>query len=59
MEHAKDHIFERVSVALDHDCSRRLYGMAVDEFGCHLKGELSVQESAGRVLRSGREVATE
>src|SRR6202043_961688 len=24
-----------------------------------LKGELSVQESAGRVLRSGREIATE
>ena len=60
LEHAKDHIFERVSVALDH--------MLLTEALRHgrgrirlsqLKGELGVQESAGRILRSGREVATE
>jgi len=60
MEHAKDHIFERVSVAVDHTLltealrhGRRRIRLS------QLKGELGVQESAGRILRSGREVATE
>ena len=60
LEHAKDHIFERVSVAQDHEllteALRHGRGrIRLDE----LKGELSVQESAGQVLRSGREIATE
>jgi len=59
LEHAQDHIFERVSVALDHEllteALRHGRGrIRLDD----LKGELSLQESAGKVLRSGREIAT-
>jgi conjugative relaxase-like TrwC/TraI family protein len=60
LDYAKDHIFERLSVAQDHEllteALRHGRGrIRLDE----LKGELSVQESTGRVLRSGREIATE
>ena len=60
LEHAKDHIFERVSVALDHVLLTEAlrHGRGRIRLG-QLKGELGVQESAGRILRSGREVATE
>ena len=60
LEHAKDHIFERVSVALDHKLLTEAlrHGRGRIRLS-HLKGELGVQESAGRILRSGREVATE
>ena len=60
LEHAKDHIFERVSVALDHTLLTEAlrHGRGRIRLS-HLKGELGVQESAGRILRSGREVATE
>ncbi len=60
LEHAKDHIFERVSVALDHMLLTEAlrHGRGRIRLS-HLKGELGVQESASRVLRSGREVATE
>jgi conjugative relaxase-like TrwC/TraI family protein len=60
LEHAKDHIFERVSVALDHMLLTEAlrHGRGRIRLS-HLKGELGVQESAGRILRSGREVATE
>jgi conjugative relaxase-like TrwC/TraI family protein len=59
LDYAKDHIFERVSVAQDHELLTEALrhgrgGMRLGE----LKGELSVQESAGRVLRSGRDIAT-
>jgi len=60
LEHAKDHIFERVSVAQDHELLTEAlrHGRGRIRLS-ELKGELGVQESAGRVLRSGREVATE
>ena len=60
LDYAKDHIFERVSVALDHELLTEAlrHGRGRIRLG-QLKGELGVQESAGRVLRSGREVATE
>jgi conjugative relaxase-like TrwC/TraI family protein len=60
LEHAKDHIFERVSVAVDHTLLTEAlrHGRGRIRLS-ELKGELGVQESAGRILRSGREVATE
>jgi conjugative relaxase-like TrwC/TraI family protein len=60
LEHAKNHIFERVSVALDHTLLTEAlrHGRGRIRLS-QLKGELGVQESASRVLRSGREVATE
>jgi conjugative relaxase-like TrwC/TraI family protein len=60
LEHAKNHIFERVSVAMDHTLLTEAlrHGRGRIRLS-QLKGELGVQESAGRILRSGREVATE
>jgi ATP-dependent exoDNAse (exonuclease V) alpha subunit len=59
LDYAKDHIFERVSVVQDHELLTEAlrHGRGRIRLG-ELKGELSVQESAGRVLRSRREVAT-
>jgi conjugative relaxase-like TrwC/TraI family protein len=60
LNHAKDHIFERVSVALDHELLTEALRHGRGRIRLNdLKGELSVQESAGSVLHSGREVATE
>jgi conjugative relaxase-like TrwC/TraI family protein len=60
LDHAKDHIFERVSVAPDHELLTEALRHGRGRIRLKdLKGELSVQEVAGRVLRSGREVATE
>src|SRR5208282_5033917 len=60
LEHAKNHIFERVSVALDHTLLTEALRHGRGRIRLrHLKGELGVQESTGRILRSGREVATE
>jgi conjugative relaxase-like TrwC/TraI family protein len=60
LEHAKAHIFERLSVATDHEvlteALRRGRGQIRLE---NLKGELALQESAGHILRDGREIATE
>ena len=60
LDHAKDHIFERVSVAQDHELLTEAlrHGRGRIRLS-HLKGELSVQEATGRILRSAREVATE
>ena len=59
LEHAQDHIFERVSVALDHELLTEAlrHGRGRIRLG-DLRGELNLQESAGKVLRSGREIAT-
>jgi conjugative relaxase-like TrwC/TraI family protein len=60
LDHAKDHIFERVSVAQDHELLTEALRHGRGQIRLsHLKGELSVQEAAGRILRSAREVATE
>src|SRR3984957_17400109 len=59
LDHAQEHIFERVSVALDHELLTEAlrHGRGRIRLG-DLKGELNLQESAGKVLRSGREIAT-
>jgi conjugative relaxase-like TrwC/TraI family protein len=59
LEHAQDHIFERVSVALDHELLMEALRHGRGRIRLtDLKGELNLQESAGKVLRSGREIAT-
>jgi len=59
LDHAKDHIFERVSVARDHELLTESLRHGRGRIRlAELKGEMSVQESSGRILRSGREVAT-
>ena len=59
LDYAKQHVFERVSVALDHEL---LTDALRDGRGridlVELKGEFSLEESAGRILRAGKEVAT-
>lgn len=59
LEYAQRHIFERVSVArVDEVLAEALrYGRGHVSVG-ELKGHLALQESAGTVLRAGREVAT-
>ena len=59
LEHAKAHVFERVSVAPDHALLTEAlrHGRGRVSFAA-LKGELAFEESSGKVLRSGREVAT-
>jgi ATP-dependent exoDNAse (exonuclease V) alpha subunit len=59
LDHAAEHIFERVSVAPDHELLTEALRHGRGRIRlAELKGELSLQESAGSVLRSGREVAT-
>src|SRR5580700_6950701 len=59
LEYAKDHIFERVSVARDQELLTEALRHGRGRIRlADLKGELSLQESAGKVLRSGREIAT-
>jgi conjugative relaxase-like TrwC/TraI family protein len=59
LDHAKDHIFERVSVARDHELLTEALRHGRGRIRlAELKGEMSVQESAARILRSGHEVAT-
>jgi hypothetical protein len=59
LEHAQDRIFERVSVALDHELLTEALRHGRGRIRlADLKGELNLQESAGKVSRSGREIAT-
>jgi conjugative relaxase-like TrwC/TraI family protein len=59
LEYAKDHIFERVSVARDQDLLTEALRHGRGRIRlADLKGELNLQESAGKILRSGREIAT-
>jgi conjugative relaxase-like TrwC/TraI family protein len=57
--YAQEHIFERVSVASDHEllteALRHGRGQVVLE---QAKGVLELEESSGRMLRSGSEIAT-
>lgn len=59
LRHAKEHVFERLSVASDHEILAEAlrHGRGRIRLG-ELKGEMSLQESAGCLLRSGGEVAT-
>ena len=59
LQHAQDHVFERVSVARDHEIlSEALrYGRGRISHE-ELKGALLLRESAGDLLRDGSEVAT-
>ena len=60
LEHAKQHIFERVSVARDHELLTEALRHGRGRIRAEdLKGELAMQESSGRILRNGREIATE
>jgi conjugative relaxase-like TrwC/TraI family protein len=59
LEYAKDHIFERVSVVLDQELLTEALRHGRGRIRlADLKGELNLQESAGTILRSGREIAT-
>ena len=59
LEYAKDHIFERVSVARDHELLTEALRHGRGRIRLReLKSEMGVQESAGSILRSGREIAT-
>src|ERR1017187_7939847 len=59
LEYAADHIFERVSVAPGYELLTEAWRHGRGRIRLpDLKGELSLQESAGSILRSGREVAT-
>jgi conjugative relaxase-like TrwC/TraI family protein len=57
--YAQDHVFERVSVALDHhilsEALRHGRGQIDHE---ELKGEFLHQEISGKILRCGKEIAT-
>jgi conjugative relaxase-like TrwC/TraI family protein len=59
LEHAKAHVFERLSVAPDHALLTEAlrHGRGRVSLAA-LKGELAFEESSGKVLRSGRNVAT-
>ena len=59
LAYAKEHIFERISVAPEHE----IFTEALRHGRGHirlsdLKGELTIQESSGRILRNGTEIAT-
>lgn len=58
-EYARDHIFERVSVAHDYDLMTGAlrHGRGQIDHG-DLRGTMQIEEASGRLLRSGPEVAT-
>ena len=59
LRHAQDHVFERVSVARDHEILTEAlrHGRGrIDNRA--LKGSLSLQEFSGAILREGIEIAT-
>ncbi|HKV81568.1 MAG TPA: MobF family relaxase [Candidatus Sulfotelmatobacter sp.] len=59
LDYAKQHVFERVSVALDHELLTEAlrHGRGRIDLS-ELKGEFSLAESKGDILRAGKEVAT-
>src|ERR1700730_15404902 len=59
LEYAEQHIFERVSVTLDHELLTEALRYVRGRIDLsELKGEFSLQEGGGRILRAGKEVAT-
>jgi conjugative relaxase-like TrwC/TraI family protein len=60
LEYAKEHVFERLSVAADHELLMEALRHGRGRIRLEdLKGELALQQSAGRILRNGHEIATE
>ena len=59
LDYAKQHVFERVSVAIDHELLTEAlrHGRGRIDLA-DLKGEFSLEESNGRILQAGKEVAT-
>lgn len=59
LQYAKDHVFERVSVARDHEILTEAlrYGRGRISFA-ELKGSVALEESGGGILRHGDELAT-
>jgi len=59
LHYANQHVFERVSVALDHELLTEAlrHGRGRIELS-ELKGGFSLEESTGRILQAGKEVAT-
>ncbi len=59
LDYAKQHVFERVSVALDHELLTEAlrHGRGRIDLA-DLKGEFSLEGSTGRILQAGKEVAT-
>jgi conjugative relaxase-like TrwC/TraI family protein len=60
LEYAKQHIFERISVARDYEVLTEALRHGRGRVRTNdLKRELAREEASGRVLRNGREIATE
>jgi conjugative relaxase-like TrwC/TraI family protein len=60
LEYAKQHIFERISVARDYEVLTEALRHGRGRVRTNdLKRELAREEATGRVLRDGREIATE
>jgi conjugative relaxase-like TrwC/TraI family protein len=59
LDYARQHVFERVSVALDHELLTEAlrHGRGRIDLS-ELKGEFALAESNGDILRAGKEVAT-
>jgi conjugative relaxase-like TrwC/TraI family protein len=59
LDYAERHVFERVSVAVEHQVLAEAlrHGRGQIDLG-NLRGELSLQETRGEVLRAGQEIAT-
>jgi ATP-dependent exoDNAse (exonuclease V) alpha subunit len=59
LDYAERHIFERVSVAVEHQLLAEALRHARGQIDLgQLKGELALQEARGEILRAGQEVAT-
>ena len=59
LEYAEQHIFERLSVARDYELLTEALRHGRGQIDlAELKGNLSLQESSGTILRAGHEVAT-
>ena len=59
LQYGKDHIFERLSVARDHEVLTEALRHGRGKINhSELKGTLALEESSGLVLRDGQEIAT-
>ena len=59
LQYAEEHVFERVSVARDHEILTEALRHGRGHIGAaELKGTLALQEGRGEILRNGGEIAT-